>query len=68
MKPMYYPTVIKTLMMTVLFIMASLHPIFSQESDTSMANVEFTEIVPDTTLKTDTLTTVQAGTADTVKK
>ncbi|WP_438871717.1 protein-disulfide reductase DsbD family protein [Pedobacter panaciterrae] len=65
---MYYPTVIKTLMMTVLFIMASLHPIFSQESDTSMANVEFTEIVPDTTLKTDTLTTVQAGTADTVKK
>jgi len=68
MKPMYYPTVIKTPMMTVLFIMASLHPIFSQESDTSMANVEFTEIVPDTTLKTDTLTTVQAGTADTVKK
>lgn len=68
MKPMYYPTVIKTLMMTVLFIMASLNPIFSQESDTSMANVEFTEIVPDTTLKTDTLTTVQAGTADTVKK
>ncbi|MEJ2901048.1 cytochrome c biogenesis protein CcdA [Pedobacter panaciterrae] len=68
MKPMYYPTVIKTLMMTVLFIMASLYPIFSQESDTSMANVEFTEIVPDTTLKTDTLTTVQAGTADTVKK
>ncbi|WP_430709541.1 protein-disulfide reductase DsbD family protein [Pedobacter panaciterrae] len=65
---MYYPTVIKTLMMTVLFIMASLYPIFSQESDTSMANVEFTEIVPDTTLKTDTLTTVQAGTADTVKK
>ncbi|WP_448105492.1 protein-disulfide reductase DsbD family protein [Pedobacter panaciterrae] len=65
---MYYPTVIKTPMMTVLFIMASLHPIFSQESDTSMANVEFTEIVPDTTLKTDTLTTVQAGTADTVKK
>lgn len=69
MKLMYCQTVIKMLMVTALFNMASLNPAFSQESDTSMANIEFTEMVPDTTVAADTAatSTLRAPT-DTVKK
>ncbi len=69
MKPRYYQTAFKILMMTVLINLTSFNLAFSQESDTSMANIEFTEMVQDTTAEADTAVTTAAITpASRVKK
>jgi thiol:disulfide interchange protein DsbD len=56
MKLMHCQTVIKMLIVTALINLTSF-PAFSQESDTSMANIEFTEMVPDTTVEANTAAT-----------
>ncbi|SDK50101.1 hypothetical protein SAMN04487898_1091, partial [Pedobacter sp. ok626] len=63
-----YLTSMKVLVIWLFLLFGAVTCAFAQEADTSMADLEFTEIGPDTTTKVDTATVAQATTVtDTTK-